>query len=137
MSRQQASTRFTHVGPDSQELQTIADALSGAQKVAIAGAGISTAAGIPDFRSSGGLYAGGALFTEAAFFGSRRAQLLKTALRIRDLARLHTAGHVVSSPGSGCVRGESALADVHDVEGVPLLDLCLFRELVGDIVVDA
>ncbi|KAI3327461.1 DHS-like NAD/FAD-binding domain-containing protein, partial [Ustulina deusta] len=87
MPRRQASTRFTHVGPGSQELQTIADALSSARKiVAIAGAGISTAAGIPDFRSSGGLYADGTLFKEAAFFDSRRAQLLKTALRIRDLA---------------------------------------------------
>ncbi|KAK0621234.1 hypothetical protein B0T17DRAFT_617706 [Bombardia bombarda] len=39
-----------------------------------------------DFRSAGGLYADGALFEEAAFIDSRRAQLLKTALRIRDRA---------------------------------------------------
>ncbi|KAI1291669.1 DHS-like NAD/FAD-binding domain-containing protein [Xylaria venustula] len=87
MPRRQASTRFIYVGPGSQELQTIAYALSGARKiVAIAGASISTAAGIPDFRLLSRLYADGALFKEAAFFDSRRAQLLKTALCIRDLA---------------------------------------------------
>ncbi|KAI1086082.1 DHS-like NAD/FAD-binding domain-containing protein [Rostrohypoxylon terebratum] len=87
MLRRPALTRVTPAGPRSEELQTIADALSGARKiVGIAGAGISTAAGIPDFRSSGGLYADGVLFEEAAFFDSRRAQLLKIALSIRDRA---------------------------------------------------
>ncbi|KAK3333465.1 DHS-like NAD/FAD-binding domain-containing protein [Cercophora scortea] len=87
MPRQPVLTRLTHARPGSQELQAIADILSSAQKVVvIAGAGVSIAAGIPDFRLLGGLYADGALFENAAFFDSRRAQLLKTALSIRDRA---------------------------------------------------
>lgn len=49
---------IVRVGPDDAlQLQKIASLLGSAQKlVTVAGAGISTNAGIPDFRSKQGLY---------------------------------------------------------------------------------
>ncbi|KAH8909462.1 DHS-like NAD/FAD-binding domain-containing protein [Coniochaeta sp. PMI_546] len=72
---------------DSDLLQTIAETLARAKKIlVIAGAGISTEAGIKDFRSPGGLYADGDIFYERAFIDSRKVKLLQTTLQLRDLA---------------------------------------------------
>ncbi|KAH8910558.1 hypothetical protein BR93DRAFT_974675 [Coniochaeta sp. PMI_546] len=84
---QPAPVRPIRVAQDSHVLQTLADTLKHAGKiVVITGAGISTGAGIKDFRSPGGLYAGGELFYESVFVDLRKTKLLQTALQLRELA---------------------------------------------------
>ncbi|KAL2018447.1 hypothetical protein VTK56DRAFT_803 [Thermocarpiscus australiensis] len=78
-----------HVKPQSHEhLEAIADALRSARKVVVVtGAGISTAAGIPDYRSGNGLYANGDIFCATALRDQRRADVFRSALNLHELAK--------------------------------------------------
>ncbi|PWI64677.1 hypothetical protein PCL_08686 [Purpureocillium lilacinum] len=77
-----------HDPSDEDGLQSVADCLARAKKVVVLlGAGVSTAAQIPDFRSNNGLYRKGEVFTEgAANSPEGRARLLKVAWELRQKA---------------------------------------------------
>lgn len=54
-----APTRFADIDPEGPSLEDVVRRVRGARRiVAVAGAGVSTAAAIPDFRSSKGLFSG-------------------------------------------------------------------------------
>ncbi|KAK4243187.1 NAD-dependent histone deacetylase HST3 [Corynascus novoguineensis] len=87
-----------HVGSESHDqLGAIARALCQARRVVVVtGAGISTAAGIPDYRSRNGLYAKGDIFSAAALKNpQRRADIVRSALNLYELAKniLPTESH--------------------------------------------
>ncbi|KAG8157822.1 hypothetical protein KVR01_012484 [Diaporthe batatas] len=81
---------WTYVDRNSElELSLIARQVHlSSRAIIITGAGISTAAGIPDYRSPEGLYARGELFSETAMHDeASRYQLQKSALSFYQLAR--------------------------------------------------
>ncbi|KAJ9155408.1 hypothetical protein NKR23_g2123 [Pleurostoma richardsiae] len=77
-----------HVRPNSEDaLQDIGRALGLARRVlVVTGAGTSAAAGLPDRRSEGGLYAKGDIFCAAALAKPRRMDVLQSALRLHRIA---------------------------------------------------
>ncbi|KAK3936249.1 DHS-like NAD/FAD-binding domain-containing protein, partial [Diplogelasinospora grovesii] len=86
-----------HVDPQSRaQLQAVARAFRLARRVVVVtGAGISTAAGIPDYRSKSGLYAKGDIFCAAALKNPQRVDTVRSAWNLYELAKnsLPTKSH--------------------------------------------